>query len=740
MEAQVSQLDTPLPAEETAQDFSVPDESQTGTQKIREDKVGSPCLDENSTKPMDTGAETAISGDGGGLLNYPSAEELIAKARAPVKREYIRSAPVRSVNAKDEGDNNGTVAKVSVEKKSKRQLKRERKEGKKSAQNLCVAVAKAGDVKACPYGENCRYGHDLDGFLAQKPPDLPGKCPFLYKPEPCHYGVGCRFAGTHIERDSMQKEAVLNDTTYEMNGLHKDLQKLIWKKAVKFTKADDQLKKLGILGKAKPKLAKIAEQQDGAHDQVTKDDLQVSPKEERMDTESCALSNENNCRVLSVEDEDTDQNNGFPPPKKSKIADDDDVFNDICTVPITNGADCQNKTNCIGEELKSESETLLPKDDVHISEVDKDVKMNLREKKLIDFRGKMYLAPLTTVGNLPFRRLCKLLGADITCGEMAMCSNLLQGQASEWALLRRHSSEDLFGVQICAAYPDMVARAVELIEQECTVDFIDINMGCPIDIVVSKGAGSSLLTKPTRLQNTIKAAAGTMEKPLTVKVRTGYFEGRNCVHSLIPDISKSGAAAITIHGRTRQQRYSKLADWDYIYQCARQAPDDLQVVGNGDILAYTDWNEHLKNGSNLSTCMVARGALIKPWIFTEIKEQRHWDISSGERFDILKDFVRFGLQHWGSDKKGVETTRHFFLEWLSYYYRYIPVGLLDVVPQRINWRLPSYFGRNDLESLMASDSAADWVRISEMLLGPAPAGFTFTPKHKSNAYDSADNG
>ena len=162
-----------------------------------------------------------------------------------------------------------------------------------------------------------------------------------------------------------------------------------------------------------------------------------------------------------------------------------------------------------------------------------------------------------------------------------------QGQASEWALLRRHSSEDLFGVQICGAYPDMVAHAVELIEQECTVDFIDINMGCPIDIVVNKGAGSSLLTKPTRLQNTIKAAAGIMEKPLTVKVRTGYFEGKNCIHSLIPDISKSGAAAIAIHGRTGQQRYSKLADWDYIYQCARQAPDDLQVVENGDILAYT---------------------------------------------------------------------------------------------------------------------------------------------------------
>lgn len=93
-----------------------------------------------------------------------------------------------------------------------------------------------------------------------------------------------------------------------------------------------------------------------------------------------------------------------------------------------------------------------------------------------------------------------------------------QGQASEWALLRRHSSEDLFGVQICGAYPDTVARTVDLIDSECNVDFIDINMGCPIDIVVNKGAGSSLLTKPMRMKNIIQAASGTMDKPLTVKV------------------------------------------------------------------------------------------------------------------------------------------------------------------------------------------------------------------------------
>lgn len=95
---------------------------------------------------------------------------------------------------------------------------------------------------------------------------------------------------------------------------------------------------------------------------------------------------------------------------------------------------------------------------------------------------------------------------------------LEKGQASEWALLRRHSSEDLFGVQICGAYPDTIARTIELIDQECRVDFIDINMGCPIDIVVNKGAGSCLLTKPMRMKSIIEVASGIVETPITVKV------------------------------------------------------------------------------------------------------------------------------------------------------------------------------------------------------------------------------
>ncbi|KAJ6849562.1 tRNA-dihydrouridine(47) synthase [NAD(P)(+)]-like isoform X3 [Iris pallida] len=672
---------------------------------------------------------------------HPTPEDLVAKAIAPVKAEYLLPPPLKrtqsaaGVETADDASERKGAAGVVKMKKSKRQLKRERRQEQKSALNICPEVAKQGKADACQYGAICRFSHDLDSFLAQKPADLEGSCPFLNVEESCPYGIGCRFSNTH-------KQQVLSESgkpcrsRHETNNLNKDLQKLLWKNKVSFPRANGQLKLLGlkILG------GKNAEAKSGI-DQVESHEAKMNGSDDlRMDDCSAMENisvNEMECATGACIEkdclEDPSNKEESRPLKKVKCPADEQ-----CSSAQTNNGTCtmENTEEFIAEKGNKE----ILDDSLCSSGIDLTSEPHSREKKLIDFRGKLYLAPLTTVGNLPFRRVCKALGADITCGEMAMCTNILQGQASEWALLRRHSSEDIFGVQICGSYPDTVARTVELIDRECKVDFIDINMGCPIDIVVNKGAGSSLLTKPMRMKGIIQAASGTIDKPITVKVRTGYFEGRNRVDSLIADISDWGASAVTVHGRSRQQRYSKLADWDYIDQCATKAPNVLQVLGNGDIFSYSDWNKHTSECSGLSTCMIARGALIKPWIFTEIKEQRHWDITSSERFNFLKDFVNYGLQHWGSDAKGVETTRHFLLEWLSYTYRYIPVGLLDVIPQKLNWRPPTYFGRDDLETLMASDSAADWVRISEMLLGNVPEGFTFAPKHKSNAYDRAENG
>ncbi len=174
-----------------------------------------------------------------------------------------------------------------------------------------------------------------------------------------------------------------------------------------------------------------------------------------------------------------------------------------------------------------------------------------------------------------------------------------------------------------------------------------------------------------------------------------------------------------------------MANWDYISQVAcSQSPELKQIplIGNGDIFSFKDYEDKIlkrvnsevedvngiKNNNNLlPTAMLGRGALIKPWLPTEIKERRHWDISASERLEMLKDFVRFGLEHWGSDQQGVNQTRRFLLEWLSFLhrlvsglineiasyssililsrpllFRYVPVGMLEVIPQQMNHRPP----------------------------------------------------
>lgn len=363
------------------------------------------------------------------------------------------------------------------------------------------------------------------------------------------------------------------------------------------------------------------------------------------------------------------------------------------------------------------------------------------EKKEVDLKDKLYLAPLTTVGNLPFRRLCKEFGADITCGEMALAKNLLQGQTSEWALLRRHESEDVFGVQIADAVVDRLAKVSEVISENLTVDFIDLNAGCPIDLIFKQGSGCALSRRKRRFGNIVAAMAATASVPISVKLRIGIDVKKPNAHTLIPYLAERGASWFTLHGRSRKQRYSKLANWNYVRNvCAKAAGScGKPLVGNGDIYDWRSAVEHLSGGQmeteGLSTIMIARGALMKPWLFTEIKEQRDWDITSSERLEMYRKFARYGLEHWGSDTKGVEKTRKFLLEWLGFACRYVPVGLIEGSGGiAMNLRAPYLRGRNELETLLSSQDWRDWVKITEMLLGKAPEGYKFKPKHKSNAW------
>jgi len=280
-----------------------------------------------------------------------------------------------------------------------------------------------------------------------------------------------------------------------------------------------------------------------------------------------------------------------------------------------------------------------------------------------------------------------------------------------------------------------MTHCAELIEQEnLNVDFVDINSGCPIDIIYNKGMGSALLEKPRRMEGIVRAMSEVLTRPLTIKLRIGKDDKSQIAHKLIPNLKLWGASAVTLHGRTRAQRYSKVADWDYINTCAQASP--IPLIGNGDVY---NWQEavHYMENTSITSIMIARSAIIKPWIFSEIKERRDWDISASERFDMLKTFANYGLEHWGSDTQGVDKTRTFMLNWISFLCRYVPVGLLERLPSRINERPPAFIGRSDLETLMGSKKVSDWIKLSEMLLGPTPSNFYFEPKHKSNAYEDA---
>lgn len=364
------------------------------------------------------------------------------------------------------------------------------------------------------------------------------------------------------------------------------------------------------------------------------------------------------------------------------------------------------------------------------------------ERKPLDLRGKRILAPLTTVGNLPFRRLCVKLGCEVTVGEMALASTILEGAPSELALLRRHSSEKCFGVQVAGGDVEAMAKLAQFVDEQVDCDFVDINCGCPLEDVHRRGAGSRLMARKTAMEGIVRCMSASLRtKALTLKMRTADCEdkkspefGGRYAHKLVPQLEEWGVSALTLHGRTGRQRYTKLADWDYMSECSHRRARSTPFIGCGDVLSFEEAEEHLRS-HGVDSIMIGRGALMKPWLFTELAERRHWDISASERFDMTRDFVNFGLDHWGADARGVETTRRFLLEWLSFTCRYVPIGLLEAMPPKINWRPRPFVGRNDLETKLSSQNAKDWIEISEMLLGKVPEGFNFMPKHKSASYE-----
>lgn len=298
---------------------------------------------------------------------------------------------------------------------------------------------------------------------------------------------------------------------------------------------------------------------------------------------------------------------------------------------------------------------------------------------------------------MPFRRLCVGLGAGLTYSEMAMSSSILQGHKPEWALMRAHASElPHFGAQICANKVDQAIRTTEAITKlfptagsgRHGLAFVDLNCGCPIDLIYQAGGGSALLDQQSKLIKMLKGMNYVSgETPITVKIRMGTRDSHPTAQKLVNKVIDHGdVQSVTLHGRSRQQRYTRSANWEYIAETAaliksvkaqmdatadtaadkeRAEKPNVYFVGNGDCYSHIDYYNAVDH-SGVDSVMLARGALIKPWIFEEIQKGQYLDKSATERLDLVRDYCRYGLEVWGADELGVATTRRFLLEWLSF--------------------------------------------------------------------------
>jgi tRNA-dihydrouridine synthase 3 len=285
------------------------------------------------------------------------------------------------------------------------------------------------------------------------------------------------------------------------------------------------------------------------------------------------------------------------------------------------------------------------------------------------FEDAVVLAPLTVGGNLPFRRLCSELGADVTVGEMAVVRKLLKGSSAEFALLKSHPDERFFGVQLADNKAETLVEGARLAESR-GARFVDLNCGCPIDQITRRGLGASLLRKPARLGRLVAAMKAAVQVPVTVKLRAGWHEDKVNVYEVARACEEGGADAIAIHGRTREQRYSKAADWDLIGRVA--AERGVPVVGNGDILTSYEARER-RARTGVRSVMLGRGALIKPWLFREIKDGRTWLPTPQERFAVLWRFVELMREHFGADERGVRRAMRFLPWHLNFFCRYVPL-------------------------------------------------------------------
>lgn len=232
----------------------------------------------------------------------------------------------------------------------------------------------------------------------------------------------------------------------------------------------------------------------------------------------------------------------------------------------------------------------------------------------VTLKNNIVLAPMAGVSDLPFRLLCARQGAGMVCSEMISAKAIFYGNRNTEELLRIHPEEGPVSLQLFGSDPEIVSEMAKRIEER-PFAVLDLNMGCPVPKVVNNGEGSALMKNPALAGKIIEKTARAIGKPVTVKIRKGFDSAHVNAVEIARIAQESGAAAVAVHGRTREEYYSGKADWDIIAQV--KAAVSIPVLGNGDV---TDAGaaEQMLSQTSCDGILIGRAAQGNPWIFREV--------------------------------------------------------------------------------------------------------------------------